>query len=83
MSGPADPPDSEETPAGRQTLIAGVAALTLRERLNCKANAPLEPRAAQRRCDHGLFDLNARAQTDLIDALRRLDRQASKPSKGD
>lgn len=74
--------DSEETQAGRQTLIAGVAALSMRERLQSKANAPLEPRAAQRRCDHGLFDLNARAQTDLIDALRRLDRQASKPSKG-
>jgi hypothetical protein len=83
MSGPADLADSEETPAGRQTLIAGVAALTLRERLECKANAPMEPRAAQKRCDLGLFDLNARAQTDLIDALRRLDRQDLNPSKGD
>ncbi len=82
MSAPEDK-DSEETQAGRQTLIAGVAAMSLRERLNWKANAPLEAKRQQQRCDHGLFDLNARAQTDLIDALRRLDRQASNPSKGD
>ncbi len=71
-------PKAEETAAGRQTLIACVRAISLRERLAVEAARPLAPRAPQKRCDHGLFDLEARRQTDLIDELRRLNRQ-SKP----
>ncbi|HNR77678.1 MAG TPA: hypothetical protein PKM48_11150 [Parvularculaceae bacterium] len=74
MSARAHEPDAEETPAGRQTVMAGVAPVTLRERLQWKAAAPLEPKSAQKRCDHGLFDLEARRQTDLVDALRALQR---------
>ena len=47
---------SEQTPIGEQTLVYGVAPITPRDRLAMRANAPLEPRKAQRPADHGLFD---------------------------
>jgi hypothetical protein len=31
-----------------------------------RANAPLEPRKAQRPADHGLFDLGARNQIEMF-----------------
>ncbi len=57
---------SEQTPIGEQTLICGVAPITPRDRLAIRANAPLEPRKAQRPTDHGLFDTNARNQIEMF-----------------
>ena len=57
---------SEQTPIGEQTLVYGVAPITPRDRLAMRANAPLEPRKAQRPADHGLFDTNARNQIEMF-----------------
>ena len=40
--------------------------ITPRDRLAMRANAPLEPRKAQRPADHGLFDTNARNQIEMF-----------------
>ncbi len=56
----------EPTAIGPQSLIPGVTPITLGERLAQRAAAPLEPKRAQRPCDLGLFDLNARNQLDLF-----------------
>jgi hypothetical protein len=60
------PLQSEATPIGNQTLVPGVTPITPRDRLAIRANAPMEPRKAQRPADHGLFDTNARKQIDLF-----------------
>lgn len=73
--------DTEETRTGTQRLIGGVATITLRDRLACLAAAPMAARAAQKNCDHGLFDLDGRRQTDLIDELRRFNRQSQPSTK--
>ena len=78
MSARDEQPEAEETGAGTQTLMRGVAPITLRDRLAVLAAAPLAPRAAQKRCDMGLFDLESRRQIDLVDELRRLDRAAAR-----
>ena len=57
---------SEQTPIGEQTLVYGVAPITPRDRLALRANAPLEPRKAQRPADHGLFDTNAGNQFEMF-----------------
>lgn len=62
----ADGLASEQTPIGEQTLVHGVAPITPRDRLAMRANAPLEPRKAQRPADHGLFDTNARNQIEMF-----------------
>ena len=56
----------EVTAIGPQSLVPGVVAITSRDRLAWRAAAPLEPKKAQRGCDHGLFDLAARNQFDLF-----------------
>jgi hypothetical protein len=68
MSSDAAPPsfEAEVTPIGVQTLVTGVAPITPAERLAMLANAPLQPRKAQRRADHGLFDTNARNQIEMF-----------------
>lgn len=73
----AEPLACEPTPVGAQTLVPGVAPVSLAEQLAYRLAAPLEPRraAAQRPCDIGLFDVSARAQTDLVDLAR-----AARPS---
>lgn len=71
-------PATEETQAGTQTLMRGVAPITLRDRLTVLAAAPLAPRAAQKSCDVGLFDLESRRQIDLVDELRRMTREAAR-----
>jgi len=66
-------PQHEHTPEGVQTLVPGVAPVTLRERLDVLARKPMTPKrgpALQKPCDIGLFDEAARAQRDLIDQLR-------------
>jgi hypothetical protein len=56
----------EQTPIGEQTLVYGVAPITPRDRLALRANAPLEPRKAQRPADHGLFDTVSRTQIEMF-----------------
>ena len=62
----AIPLASEQTPIGEPTLVYGVAPITARDRLAIRANAPMEPRKAQRAADHGLFDTNARNQIEMF-----------------
>ena len=62
----APPLASEQTPIGEQTLVYGVTPITPRDRLAMRANAPLEPRKAQRPANHGLFDLGARNQIEMF-----------------
>ena len=57
---------SEQTPIGEQTLVHGVAPITPRDRLAIRANAPMEPRKAQRPADHGLFDMVSRTQIEMF-----------------
>ncbi len=56
----------EVTAIGNQTLVPGVAPITPAQRLSLRANAPMEPRKAQRPADHGLFDTNARNQIEMF-----------------
>lgn len=72
MSGQDEKPAAEDTDAGSQTLMGGVAPITMHDRLGVFAAAPMAPHAAQKRCDHGLFDTESRRQIDLVDELRRL-----------
>ncbi|MGB3469277.1 MAG: hypothetical protein WBA51_00470 [Erythrobacter sp.] len=58
--------EEECTAAGQQTLVPGVAPVTLGDRLALLANAPMMPRARQRPADHGLFDANARKQIEMF-----------------
>ena len=62
----AMPFETEATAIGNQTLVPGVAPITPRDRLAIRANAPMEPRKAQRPADHGLFDINARKQIEMF-----------------
>jgi len=73
-------PATETTPEGEQTLMHGVAPVTLRQRLDAVGARPLTAGPTARQfwgaapktqapCDHGLFDEVARAQTDLIDLI--------------
>jgi hypothetical protein len=57
---------TEPTAVGEQTLVPGVAPISLRDRLAIRAAAPLEPKKPQRPPDIGLFDLTARNQLDLF-----------------
>ena len=59
----------EDTDAGLQSLIAGVAPIGQADRLRLRAAAPLEATRPQWPCDLGLFDLNARLQLDLFSKL--------------
>lgn len=87
MSARDEKPETEATDAGTQTLMRGVAPFDgfavspLHARLTVLAAAPLAPRAAQKRCDMGLFDLESRRQIDLVDELRRITREAASQSK--
>ena len=62
----AMPFETEVTAIGNQSLVPGVAPITPRDRLAIRANAPMEPRKAQRPADHGLFDTNARNQIEMF-----------------
>jgi len=74
---------TETTAVGEQTLMGGVAPVTLRARLETVGRRPLSagptarqfwgaPPKAQQPCDHGLFDDVGRAQTDLCDFIADL-----------
>ena len=60
------PLQSELTVQGEQTLMPGVKPITQRERLQALMNAPMLPKKAQKPCNVGLFDDNARAQLDMF-----------------
>ena len=66
-------PKSEMTEVGQQTLIIGVAPVTLGEKLTARTTHPILPRrnpnAVQKSCDIGLFDEVGRAQIDLCDLI--------------
>lgn len=66
LSASTMPLEVEATPIGNQTLVPGVAPITPAERLAMLANAPMQPRKAQRPADHGLFDTNARNQLEMF-----------------
>jgi hypothetical protein len=57
---------SEPTPEGEQTLVPGVAPVTLRERLALRIAASLGPRKPQKPLNIGLFDEDARNQLSLF-----------------
>lgn len=55
---------SEQTGAGDQTLIDGVAPVTVRDRLQAQQDAPLSGGNAA--ADDGLFDVSSRTQSDMF-----------------
>jgi hypothetical protein len=57
---------SEPTEQGEQTLVPGIAPITLRQRLAVLFAAPLASRKPQRPMNIGLFDEDARNQLDLF-----------------
>ncbi len=65
--------ETETTEVGNQTLIDGVAPITMRDRLAVMASQPMTPKRGphtpQKQCDHGLFDEVGRAQIDLCDLI--------------
>jgi hypothetical protein len=73
MNKASQPFAAESTGIGLQSLVPGVAPITLSDRLAARAAAPLEPKKPQRRCDLGLFDLAARNQLDLFAPAPRAD----------
>jgi hypothetical protein len=50
----------------QQLLVPGVEPISLRQRLEMRAEAPLQPKKLQQPLDIGLFDTNARNQLDLF-----------------
>jgi hypothetical protein len=63
---PLEPIATETTEQGEQTLVPGVAPITLRQRLAALFAAPLASRKPQRPMNIGLFDDDARNQLDLF-----------------
>ena len=61
--------DSEPIESGEQTLVPGVRPVTTRDRLEWKMIQPKAGTRQQKPCDLGMFDVNARAQLDLIDLI--------------
>jgi len=66
---------TETTREGEQIVAPGVTPITLKDRLAVRAAQPIAPKrnphAAQKPCDLGLFDMNARRQIDWIDEARK------------
>ena len=66
---------TETTPEGEQIVAPGVTPITLKDRLDWRARQPIAPKrnpdAAQKPCDLGLFDMDARRQIDWIDEERK------------
>ena len=50
----------------QQLLVPGIQPISLKERLELRAQAPLQPKKLQQPLDIGLFDLAARNQLDLF-----------------
>ncbi len=68
---------SEMTEVGEQTLILGVAPVTLGQKLTARTSHPMVPKknpnAEQKSCDIGLFDEVGRAQIDLCDLINSME----------
>ena len=68
---------SEITDVGEQTLIIGVAPVSLGEKLTARTHHPMlpkrNPNAIQKSCDIGLFDEVGRAQIDLLDLIAQME----------
>ena len=56
----------EQTGQGRQALISGIHAITDRDRLQLRADAPMAPRKPQKPLNIGLFDEDARNQLEMF-----------------
>jgi hypothetical protein len=61
----------EETVAGLQHVMPGVAPITQADRIKQRSGAPLTSKKPQQPCDLGLFDNEARAQLDLVELCRK------------
>jgi len=57
---------TERIDQGEQYLIDGVRPITTRDRLRALLEAPMLPRRAQKPCNIGLFDEDARNQLDMF-----------------
>ena len=83
MSRPATIYKTETTDVGEQTLINGVRPLSLGEQLTAMTGHPMRPKrnpqAPQKSCDIGLFDEAGRAQIDLCDLIKTMER-SNEPS---
>lgn len=68
---------TEMTEVGEQTLILGVAPVTLGEKLTARTSHPMvpkrNPKTRQKSCDIGLFDEVGRAQIDLCDLINQME----------
>ena len=73
----------EATAIGPQSLVTGVAPITMRDRLEWRAAAPLAPKKPQRGCDHGLFDLAARDQLDMFCAAQPSRDAGDRPARAE
>lgn len=63
----SQPDDScEDTPQGRQIVLPGVPAVSVRQRLELRVAEPMRPKKHQKPCDIGLFDEAARRQLNLF-----------------
>ena len=73
MSRHSEPFQAEPTDVGEQTLISGVAPVSLGAKLTARTAHPMlpkkNPNAIQKSCDIGLFDEVGRAQIDLCDLI--------------
>jgi hypothetical protein len=58
--------DTELTPIGEQTLVAGVRPITERNRLQIRLEAPLQPHCRQKALNVGLWDEDARNQLEMF-----------------
>lgn len=66
---------SEPTEAGVQTLVPGIAPISLRARLERRMAGPLAPMKPQRPMDVGLFDAAARDQLEMFGPGGRVARE--------
>ena len=60
---------TEITPDGEQAALKAIRQLTPRDRLQFRADLPLQPKRPQRPLDLGSFDLEIRRQVDWLDEL--------------
>ncbi len=73
--------ETEQTEVGEQTLIMGVAPVTLGAKLTARTSHPMvsgrslgrNPNAMQKSCDIGLFDEVGRTQIDLCDLINSME----------
>jgi hypothetical protein len=57
----------DKTAVGDQRVIEGAERISGKENIESKANQKIRPKAKQKAADDGLFDVDARGQSDLMD----------------